>query len=177
MDLPNEILSRIISFLDIESRLKLRVNKRLDQLLLAINQDLYSLTIECYPKYNEVFIPGRYGCSFRPYKKVRTNSLIQGMRRIAKNTHFKTIHLYVVEMDSKGKHFVDLVNLFSADAIELSPTETITDWAESDNDVNGLHNPFQSGEIDRHFILEHFGNRRELCINFECSALKLEDLK
>ncbi|GMT27905.1 hypothetical protein PFISCL1PPCAC_19202, partial [Pristionchus fissidentatus] len=88
MDLPNEILSRIISFLDLKSRLKFRVNKRIDQLELNVKQKLRNMSICSFPTGNVLKIDGHLS------EEVSTNNLMRILKRSVHNYSFEDIEIY-----------------------------------------------------------------------------------
>ncbi|GMT27899.1 hypothetical protein PFISCL1PPCAC_19196, partial [Pristionchus fissidentatus] len=112
-------------------------------------------------------------------RKITSQVLLQGMKRTAHNFSFKTIKLYVDDMDSRGKRIIEIIKLISVDTLHISPVQKGIrfNWATYRRTHGHLSDPFESLEIDRSFILQQCRIMKEIHIDFECCLLERRDLR
>ncbi|GMT27443.1 hypothetical protein PFISCL1PPCAC_18740, partial [Pristionchus fissidentatus] len=107
IDLPNEILTKIISYLDIPSRLKLRVNKRLDQLELTVMNHTMNIFLNISDSQFAVY----YSHSVQK-KCSDIRQLSSTLKRLAENTIVRNVH--IMGMTHDHTHLLSSLQHFHA---------------------------------------------------------------
>ncbi|GMT27878.1 hypothetical protein PFISCL1PPCAC_19175, partial [Pristionchus fissidentatus] len=170
MDLPDEILSMIITHLDLPSRLKFRVNRRLDRIELATKNQIDELIFKGTDDSFCVIVKELNGLESIDVDDQEMEDLEEGLKRIAMNTNCNTIDFNTIrDVDKDCFELIRLVTSISAQSIKIYPNS----MNSVDQAINRLRPSFDL--LDYNFILSICENSKKVDVEFECDSLCVQE--
>ncbi|GMT27889.1 hypothetical protein PFISCL1PPCAC_19186, partial [Pristionchus fissidentatus] len=127
MDLPNEILTRIFSYLDVSSRLKFRVNKRIDELELNAKNHVDKLEIDILSgrrcRLTDIFCLDEWSCGTLTGKFIRIDRLVNGLNRLSLNASIRSVNIRFIRVneDYGCCRIIDSILKFKINYLYINP--------------------------------------------------------
>ncbi|GMT27892.1 hypothetical protein PFISCL1PPCAC_19189, partial [Pristionchus fissidentatus] len=172
MNLPDEILSMIITNLDIPSRLNFRVNRRLNRVELATKNRIEKLEVTIEDD-SFLFVVNELEESKLLVEKRGVKNIEEGLERIAMNTTSNTITANVEDVNQEEFELIKLFTEIPTKIFNINP-ECDAHLRHSDV-VSIIHIYPTFNQLDYHFLLSLSKKRKRIEIGIECDSLSVQE--
>ncbi|GMT27925.1 hypothetical protein PFISCL1PPCAC_19222, partial [Pristionchus fissidentatus] len=170
MDLPDEILSKIISHLDLPSRLKFRVNRRINRIELETKNQILEFTV-AESEYSWSVVVEELNQLESIDVEMKIEDLKEGLKRIAKNTECTATNIYPLEEANRETiEMIKLVICIPSRHIDISPRNMKDKEDDSESTRLSIFDI-----LDYNLILSICKKRNSIRIEFECDSLSVQE--
>ncbi|GMT15360.1 hypothetical protein PFISCL1PPCAC_6657, partial [Pristionchus fissidentatus] len=165
MDLPNEILLQIFSYLDLPSQFKLRLTKRLDQLQLIMKNKVDKIDVKA-----RKFILSTLRGEIRQHTR-DLSQMNQSLNRLAKNTVVREMH--VEEISYRHTSIIEFMQKFNTEKLCMATYLVPTSFETAPSQIVLIDAPF----IDFSYLSNLSDNTKHVEMKgMVCVSLTASDL-